>query len=151
MSPESLSGVLHRHRKESVCNISRGEEMWNRDVRMLLSMTKFRATLLTDYLAFRRLNYKFRETTSVETTFGRLDRKPFWKWRRSLFFSFRSKTHQNHAYYLGIEWSAWTVLIKSEILITKGMVWPVSSKPVHRRCSIFLFVLFDNPLWAAGQ
>ena len=30
-------------------------------------------------------------------------------------------------YYLGFDWSGWIVLIKSEILITTGMVWPVSS------------------------
>ena len=32
-----------------------------------------------------------------------------------------------HARYLGIEWSGWIGLIKNEILITVGMVWPVCS------------------------
>ena len=30
------------------------------------------------------------------------------------------------AHYLGFDWSSWIVLINSEILITKGRVWPVS-------------------------
>ena len=29
-----------------------------------------------------------------------------------------------HAYYLGFDWSGWIALIKSKILITKGMSWP---------------------------
>ena len=37
------------------------------------------------------------------------------------------KNHLLHAYYLGFDWSGWIVLIESEILITTGMVWPVSS------------------------
>ena len=37
------------------------------------------------------------------------------------------KNHLLRAYYLGFDWSGWIVLIKSEILITMGMVWPVSS------------------------
>ena len=35
--------------------------------------------------------------------------------------------HLLRAYCLGFDWSGWIVLIKSEILITMGMVWPVSS------------------------
>ena len=31
------------------------------------------------------------------------------------------------AYYLGFDWSGWKVLIKSEIIIATGMVWPVRS------------------------
>ena len=31
------------------------------------------------------------------------------------------------AYYLGFDWSGWIALIKSTILVTKGMTWPVSS------------------------
>ena len=31
------------------------------------------------------------------------------------------------AYYLGFDWSGWRVLIKSEIIIATGMVWPVRS------------------------
>ena len=37
------------------------------------------------------------------------------------------KNHLLRAYYLGFDWSGWIVLIKSEILITMGMVCPVSS------------------------
>ena len=37
------------------------------------------------------------------------------------------KNHLLCAYCLGFDWSGWIVLIKSEILITTGMVWPVSS------------------------
>ena len=37
------------------------------------------------------------------------------------------KTHLLRAYYLRFDWSGWIVLIKSEILIATGMVWPVSS------------------------
>ena len=37
------------------------------------------------------------------------------------------KNHLLRAYCLGFDWSGWIVLIKSEILITTGMVWPVSS------------------------
>ena len=33
----------------------------------------------------------------------------------------------SRAYCFGFDWSGWIVLIKSEILITTGMVWPVSS------------------------
>ena len=35
--------------------------------------------------------------------------------------------HLLRAYYLGFDRSSWIVLIKSEILITTGMVWPVRS------------------------
>ena len=31
------------------------------------------------------------------------------------------------AYHLGFDWSGWIALIKSTILVTKGMTWPVSS------------------------
>ena len=50
----------------------------------------------------------------------------FWKWNKP-FKSLRFKTHQSHADYLGFDWSVWIVLAKSEILITKGMVWKASS------------------------
>ena len=47
--------------------------------------------------------------------------------------AFLQYSHQPHvysfdfAYYLGIYWSGWIVLIKNEILITTEMVWPASS------------------------
>ena len=31
------------------------------------------------------------------------------------------------AYYLGFDWSGWIALIKSKVVITKGMSWPGSS------------------------
>ena len=37
------------------------------------------------------------------------------------------KNHLLPTHYLGFDWSSWIVLINSEILITKGRVWPVSS------------------------
>ena len=37
------------------------------------------------------------------------------------------KNHLLRSHYLGFDWSGWIVLIKSEILITTGMVWSVSS------------------------
>ena len=37
------------------------------------------------------------------------------------------KNHLLPTHYLGFDWSRWIVLINSEILITKGRVWPVSS------------------------
>ena len=37
------------------------------------------------------------------------------------------KNHLLRAYCSRFDWSGWIVLIKSEILITTGMVWPVSS------------------------
>ena len=37
------------------------------------------------------------------------------------------KNHLLCAQYLGFDWSGWLILIKSEILITMGMGWPVSS------------------------
>ena len=37
------------------------------------------------------------------------------------------KNHLLCAYYLGFDWSGWIVLIKSEILNTTGIVWPLSS------------------------
>ena len=43
---------------------------------------------------------------------------------------FREFLPNNHflgAYYLGFDWSGWRDLIKMEILIALGMVWPVSS------------------------
>ena len=40
---------------------------------------------------------------------------------------FFMKTHLLRAYYSRFDWSGWIVLIKSEILIATGMVWPVSS------------------------
>ena len=49
------------------------------------------------------------------------------------------------AYYLGFDWPGWIVLIRSEILITTGMVWPVSSdkwKAPSDYLSSFRFVSF---------
>ena len=46
--------------------------------------------------------------------------KEFFAEKATLFGCFR-------ACYLGFDWSSWIVLIKSEILITTRMVWPVSS------------------------
>ena len=43
------------------------------------------------------------------------------------FQEFLRKNHLLRAYYLRLDWSGWPVLNKSEILITTGMVWPVSS------------------------
>ena len=37
------------------------------------------------------------------------------------------KNHLLREYYLEFDWSSWIVLIKNEILIMTGMVWPVSS------------------------
>ena len=46
----------------------------------------------------------------------------------SFFQEFLLKSHLLRAYYLGLlNISGWIVLIKSEILITTEMVWPVSS------------------------
>ena len=53
------------------------------------------------------------------------------------------------ACYLGFDWSSWIVLIKSEILITTRMVWPVSSdkwkEPLHR------VKLLISLLWSAQR
>ena len=40
---------------------------------------------------------------------------------------FLLKNHLLRAWYLGFDGSGWKILIKSKILITTGMVWPVSS------------------------
>ena len=40
---------------------------------------------------------------------------------------FLLKNHLLLVYYLEFDWSGWIVLIKSEILITTGIVWPVCS------------------------
>ena len=40
---------------------------------------------------------------------------------------FLLKTHLLREYYLEFDWCSWIVLIKSEILITMGMIWRVSS------------------------
>ena len=45
----------------------------------------------------------------------------------SFFQELLLKSHLLHAYYLEFYRSGWIVLIKSEILIMTGMVWPVSS------------------------
>ena len=45
----------------------------------------------------------------------------------SFFREFLLKSHLLHAYYLEFDKSGWIVLIKSEILIMTGMIWPVSS------------------------
>ena len=47
--------------------------------------------------------------------------------RNGLFPEGLLKNHLLRAYYLWFDWSGWIVLIKSQILITTGMVWPVSS------------------------
>ena len=53
------------------------------------------------------------------------------------------------ACYLGFDWSSWIVLIKSEILITTRMIWPVSSDkwkvPLSR---VKLLIIL---LWSAQQ
>ena len=43
------------------------------------------------------------------------------------FRGFLPKNYLLPAHCLGFDWSGWIVLINSEILITTGMVWPVSS------------------------
>ena len=43
------------------------------------------------------------------------------------FQEFLIKPHLLRGYYLTFDWSGWIVLIKSEFLITTGMVWQVSS------------------------
>ena len=43
------------------------------------------------------------------------------------FQEFLLNNHFLGAYYLGFDWSGWRDLIKMEILIALGMVWPVSS------------------------
>ena len=43
------------------------------------------------------------------------------------FQEFLIKTHLLRGHYLRFDWSGWIVLIKSEFLITTGMVWQVSS------------------------
>ena len=43
------------------------------------------------------------------------------------FQEFLLKNHLLRSCYLRFDWSGWIVLIKSEILIATGMVWPVSS------------------------
>ena len=43
------------------------------------------------------------------------------------FRGFLLKNYLLAAHCLGFDWSGWIVLINSEILITTGMVWPVSS------------------------
>ena len=55
----------------------------------------------------------------------------------SFFQEFLLKSHLLYAYYLEFDKSGWIVLIKSEILIMTGMVWPVSS-------AIFISILILN-------
>ena len=43
------------------------------------------------------------------------------------FREFLMKNDFVRAYYLAFDWSGWIAFIKSKILITKGMSWPVSS------------------------
>ena len=43
------------------------------------------------------------------------------------FREFLMKTDFVRAYYLAFDWSGWIAFIKSKILITKGISWPVSS------------------------
>ena len=60
---------------------------------------------------------------------------------------FLVKNHLLRAYYLGCDWPGWIVLIRSEILITTGMVWPVSSdkwKAPSDYLSRFRFVFFTR-------
>ena len=47
--------------------------------------------------------------------------------KNAFFQEFLFKHHLLRARYLGFDWSDWIVLIKSEILIMTGMVWPGSS------------------------
>ena len=47
--------------------------------------------------------------------------------KNAFFQEFLLKHYLLRACYLGFDWSGWIVLIKSEILIMTGMVWPVSS------------------------
>ena len=49
------------------------------------------------------------------------------------FHGFLLKNHLLRAYYLEFDWSGWIVLIKSEILVMTGMVWPVSSDKYKKR------------------
>ena len=46
---------------------------------------------------------------------------------KRLFPRFFYENHLLRAYYLRFDWSGWIVLIKSEIPIATGIVWPVSS------------------------
>ena len=46
---------------------------------------------------------------------------------RNIFPRVFAENNLFHTNYLGFDWSGWIVLIKSEILNTTGMVWPLSS------------------------
>ena len=48
------------------------------------------------------------------------------------------KKHLLRAYYLGFDWSGWIVFTKSEILITTGTVWPVSSDKMESAFRAYL-------------
>ena len=56
------------------------------------------------------------------------------------------KNHLLRAHCLGFDWSDWIVFIKSEILITTGMVWPVSSEKWKA-----LLVLFSRTSQLANE
>ena len=60
---------------------------------------------------------------------GRLDYGPTSHFDKEidLFQDFLIKTHLRRGLYLRFDWSGWIVLIKSEVLITRGEVWQVSS------------------------
>ena len=60
----------------------------------------------------------------------------------TFFQEFLLKTHLLRAYYLGFDISCWIVLMKSEILIMMGMVWPVSSDKC--KASLDVQTLFSN-------
>ena len=77
---------------------------------------------------------------------GRAITGPVSKQKKSAFSKgFLVKNRLLLAYYLGFDWPGWIVLIRSEILITTGMVWPVSSdkwKAPSDYLSSFRFVSF---------
>ena len=60
---------------------------------------------------------------------GRQDhrRTSHFNYEIGFFRGFLLKNYLLPAHCLGFDWSGWIVLINSEILITTGMVWPVSS------------------------
>ena len=100
--------------------------------------------------------FKFEETRSVRFAWLRAlpksQNRPAGLWPNNLlrrtsnfdnemaFFQecFFMKTHLLPTYYLRFDWSDWIVLIKSEILIAKGMDWPVSSDKWKAPLNCFL-------------
>ena len=66
---------------------------------------------------------------------GRITARPVILTVKNAFFQeFLMKNHLFCESYLGFHWSGWIVLIKSEILIMTGMVWPVSSDKWKAPC-----------------